>query len=135
MKIKPLKKGDFFIDKKLKKTKNYLLKNLESYGVLHWYTASSGKSVYLKFKDHRLGTIRISNHKNVRQEHYAWDLNYLELNKYKLDKIIEQVGEKSKKIPKFNPNKFMVYNQRVEKTVCVQTFSEYRKITMHPMLY
>ena len=49
-------------DARLTKVRTFFLEALKDYGILLWHTSSNGKSTYLKFRDCRLGTIRISNH-------------------------------------------------------------------------
>lgn len=63
-------------DAKLTKARTFFLEALKDYGILLWHTSSNGKSTYLKFRDCRLGTIRISNHECQKKYNYSCCFNY-----------------------------------------------------------
>lgn len=53
--------------------KRKLLKLLETFGVWIYCEAQSG-SVYLKFKDPMLRSIRIADHKGIKKYRYKWNV-------------------------------------------------------------
>lgn len=126
---------DLTINPKLKQVRNYLLKELKDYGILVWHISSSNKSIYLKFRDHRVGTIRLSNHEKKGCYEFCWELDYTNSTKTQADGLVWAVKEKIKTLENFNPNTYIVFNRRIHKFVKVKNIEEYRRQTMHPTLY
>lgn len=50
-----------------------VISELVSLGAYSYYSASSG-SQYIKFKDPRIGSLRIGDHKGKSKYHYKWNL-------------------------------------------------------------
>ena len=126
---------DLTINDKLKQVRNFLMKELKDYGILVWHISSSNKSIYLKFRDHRVGTIRLSNHEKKDCYDFCWELNYETSTKKQADSLVWAVKEKIKTLEGFNQNVYIVYNRRICKFVKARNMEEYRRMTMHPKLY
>lgn len=87
----------------------YLYNELKHLGCIKWH--NNRVSYYLKFKDCRIGSIRLSNHGSRKIYKYTFD--YIQANgKYKkkqLDKIIDDIHMKVINLKEFNPNICLVY--------------------------
>lgn len=122
-------------DTKMVKARNFFLENLKHLGILIWHSSSNGKSTYLKFRDVRLGTIRISNHQCLEKYNYTTTFNYeLEGNKELLE-IVKKIKEKRNSLADFNKNKFVVKRRDGKGFEEVSSLREYRLVIMHPELY
>lgn len=134
MKFKKFR-NEILEDTKLTKTRAFFLEALKDYGILLWHTSSNGKSTYLKFKDSRLGTIRISNHECQKKYNYSCCFNYDVDSEKTKQEIVEKIKERAKQIKGFNKNKFIVKSINGVDYEEVQTLREYRLVIMHPELY
>ena len=122
-------------DARLTKARTFFLEALKDYGILLWHTSSNGKSTYLKFRDCRLGTIRISNHECQKKYNYSCCFNYESDTEEKKHSIVAEIIERAKQTPNFNKNKFIVRTTDGKGFEEVQTIREYRLVIMHPELY
>ena len=115
---KPTKK------KSLYETANKLMRELESLGALRWHTSITN-SIYIKFKDIRLGSIRISDHKGRTQYNYTYELNE---NSTKSDilAVIGNIKAKSRILSNFNPENFIVYSKTQQRYIQLKSFNEYK---------
>lgn len=52
----------------------YLLKELKPLGVYVYHRAKTSNSIYLKFDDSRLCSVRISDHQGIEKYRYKWNL-------------------------------------------------------------
>ena len=88
---------------------DYLFNNLKHLGCIKWH--NNATSYYLKFKDCRIGSIRLSNHQSRKRYNYKFE--YIKPNgkfeKKKLDEIIDKVHIRVLELQGFNPNKYIVY--------------------------
>ena len=100
----------------------YLYENLRHLGAIEWH--NNRNSYYIKFKDCRIGSIRISNHNGRKQYNYTWKL-YTYNTKEDLDNVIEQVYRKVLSLKNFNPNKYLVYKNG--KYVELDNYNDYKK--------
>ena len=111
------------------------MEKLANCGILIWHRSSSGKSTYLKFRDVRLGTIRISNHQCLEKYNYTTIFSYETEGIFELTEIIKKIKEKRNSIENFNKNKFIVKRRDGKGFEEVGTIREYRLVIMHPELY
>ena len=102
---------------------------LKPYGALKWHR-SKHNSYYIKFKDVRLGSIRIADH-NGRKK-YSYTYQVFTQNKTKdelrteIENIIEKIIIKSKIIKDFNPNIYIVYNSNTNQYITLKTIEDYK---------
>ena len=93
-------------------SRDYLFENLKHLGCIEWH--NNATSYYLKFKDCRIGSIRLSNHQSRKRYHYKFE--YIKPNgkfeKKKLDKIIDEIHMKVLELKGFNPNKYIVFKNK-----------------------
>lgn len=53
--------------------KKWILKNLKEYKPYVYYSARTG-SLYLKFEDSSLGSVRIGDHQGIEKYRYRWNI-------------------------------------------------------------
>lgn len=107
------------------KYQNILFKKLKNLGAIKWHNNS--QSAYIKFKDVRLGSIRISDHNARERYSYTYELFYnngVEENQIK--EIVEKITEKSKTLKGFKADKYLVFDYRENHYKRVKTYEEYR---------
>lgn len=111
---------------KIDECKNKLLELLKDYGSILWHK-SKDNSIYIKFKDTRLGSIRISDHSGRDKYNYTYEIFVNEVNNIdeKINEIVNNIICKSKKIPNFNNKKFIVYLNGTYADV--KNFKQYKK--------
>lgn len=112
-----------------KKVNDAFMSVLKPYGALEWHK-SKYDSYYIKFKDTRLGSIRIADH-NGRKK-YSYTYQVFTQNKTKdelrieIENIIEKIIIKSKIIKDFNPNIYIVYNSNTNQYITLKTIEDYK---------
>lgn len=112
-----------------KKVNDAFMSVLKQYGALEWHK-SKYNSYYIKFKDTRLGSIRIADH-NGRKK-YSYTYQVFTQNKTKdelrteIENIIEKIIIKSKIIKDFNPNIYIVYNSNTNQYITLKTIEDYK---------
>ena len=112
-----------------KKVNDAFMSVLKQYGALEWHK-SKYDSYYIKFKDTRLGSIRIADH-NGRKK-YSYTYQVFTQNKTKdelrteIENIIEKIIIKSKIIDNFNPNIYIVYNSNTNQYITLKTRKDYK---------
>ena len=106
-----------------REVRDALYKRLKPLGAIKWHNNRS--SYYIKFKDNRVGSIRISDHEGRERYSYTWQVNISEDTKFKLKEIIHEVGEKTKTIIGFDPEKYVVWKDGEYKEVA--TYKEYEE--------
>ncbi len=112
-----------------KKVNDAFMSVLKQYGALEWHK-SKYDSYYIKFKDVRLGSIRIADH-NGRKK-YSYTYQVFTQNKTKdeliteIENIIEKIIIKSKIIDNFNPNIYIVYNSNTNQYITLKTREDYK---------
>ena len=80
-----------------------LVESLKDYGAIKWHK-NDNHSFYIKFRDVRLGSIRIANHKGRNKYHYTYEIYKDDKDiERKIDDTIHSIIEKSKSIKDFNP--------------------------------
>lgn len=91
--------------------KLYLYQELKHLGALNWYNNST--SFYIKFKDNRVGTIRLSNHKGREKYNCRFELISDKglFNVEELYEIIDKVHMRVLDIKGFNPDNFVIYHE------------------------
>lgn len=102
---------------------NILKEELEPYGLLFWHESKHG-SLYYKFKDTRLGSIRISDHKGRDKYNYRYELYSDSSKKEDVFSVIVGCIESSYQIEDFDPTKFIVFKNK--KYSELNNFKEYR---------
>ena len=87
-----------------------LFERLKDYGAIKWHK-NDNHSFYLKFKDCRLGSIRIANHRGRERYHYTYEIfkNDKDVMR-KIEDTIQSVIRKSETLSDFDPNKFLVFD-------------------------
>ena len=112
-----------------KKVNDAFMSVLKPYGALEWHK-SKYNSYYIKFKDTRLGSIRIADH-NGRKK-YSYTYQVFTQNKTKdelrteIENIIEKIIIKSKIIDNFNPNIYIVYSSNTNQYITLKTREDYK---------
>jgi hypothetical protein len=104
-----------------------LMRYLEEYGAIQWHK-NKNHSFYIKFKDVRLGSIRIANHKGKEKYHYTYEIytNDKDIER-KIHDTIESIITKSKSIQDFDPKKYIVFDRDIWKYVEVSTYENYKQ--------
>ena len=112
-----------------KKVNDAFMSVLKQYGALEWHK-SKYNSYYIKFKDTRLGSIRIADHDGRKK--YSYTYQVFTQNKTKdelrteIENIIEKIIIKSKIIDNFNPNIYIVYNSNTNQYITLKTREDYK---------
>lgn len=90
---------------------NILLKELETFSPIKWHC--NRNSFYIKFRDVRLGSIRISDHKGRGKYHYTYEVfvNDDPSVNDTMRSIIERVYLKAKGLNDFDPDKYIVFDE------------------------
>lgn len=109
---------------------NLLLGALQSYGSIPWYSAATG-SMYIKFRDTRLGFIRIADHPARGQYSYKYELSPDSTND-EIDEVYFAVIQRSHTISGFNPQVFVVYDQYLRQYIELDTLEGYREFILKP---
>ena len=114
-----------------KAVSDFLFRRLEKYGAIKWHK-NKNHSFYLKFKDVRLGSIRIANHTGRSKYKYTYEL-FID-DKNILDQIADTlfcVVEKSKTIHGFNPDIYVIYAKSQNRYLAVKDYKEYKEYIYH----
>ena len=107
---------------------NTLFERLEQFGAIRWHKANTG-SYYIKFKDTRLGSIRISDHDSRTRYRYTYEIfvNESENIEQEIENIVNAIIKKSKTIHNFDPNLYIVYD---EGYIELSNFDEYKQFIL-----
>lgn len=111
-----------------KKVNDAFMSVLKPYGALEWHK-SKYNSYYIKFKDTRLGSIRIADHDGRKK--YSYTYQVFTQNKIKdelrieIETIIEKIIIKSKMIKNFDPHKYIVYDTKINQYIRLNKKKEY----------
>lgn len=81
--------------------------------------------MYIKFRDCRLGSIRISDHPSRRCYSYKYDINVKDTTEQEIDYMYQSIVLKANDLPGFNPEVFLVYDEYLRQYVLVGTLDEY----------
>ena len=112
-----------------KKVNDALMSVSKPYGALEWHK-SKYDSYYIKFKDVRLGSIRIADHDGRKK--YSYTYQVFTQNKTKdelrieIETIIEKIIIKSKMIKNFDPHKYIVYDTNTNQYITLKTIEDYK---------
>lgn len=110
-----------------KQISDALILRLKDYGAIKWHK-NRNHSFYIKFRDTRLGSIRISNHKGRSRYSYTYELWKRQKNiEKKIDEVVESIIEKSKRIPDFDPEKYIVFDKEDRRYVEAFDFNHYKE--------
>ena len=101
-----------------------LMKELKPLGAIKWHTSKTN-SIYIKFKDVRLGSIRISDHKGRKQYNYTYELNQHN-TKPDILAVIGSIKSKARTLSNFNPEHFIVYSKTQQRYIQLNNFNEYK---------
>ena len=113
----------------INKAYDKLMNSIEKLGAIDWHT-SNYKSRYIKFKDCRIGSIRISNHRGRRKYSYKWEFDCNKDKEGKLDTIINQVFARSRELKNYKPDQYVVWSKIKGKFIKVEDYSEYREYVL-----
>ena len=111
-----------------KKVNDAFMSVLKPYGALEWHK-SKYNSYYIKFKDVRLGSIRIADHDGRKK--YSYTYQVFTQNKTKdelrieIETIIEKIIIKSKMIKNFDQHKYIVYDTKINQYIRLNKKKEY----------
>lgn len=106
---------------------NALVDRLESFGAIKWYK-NDNHSFYIKFRDVRLGSIRIANHRGRERYHYTFEIFVNDKDiESRIEEIVETVMRKAKFIRGFDPEKFVVFDSESRQYIEVADFAEYKR--------
>lgn len=112
-----------------KQVNDLLFDKLKKFGVIKWHT-STFKSYYIKFKDTRLGSIRIGDHKGRNRYSYTYEILVDTMSDFqieqRIDTIVSSVEMKSNLNSNFDPDKFIVYSIKQEQYVEAEDFNQYK---------
>lgn len=108
----------------IKQITKQLLKALKPLGAIDWHTSNHG-SRYIKFKDVRLGSIRIADHKGRTKYSYTYELNDLSTEDEIL-LVIFEIKRKARTLPNFDPQKYIVYSEKYRTYVEAKNFKAYK---------
>ena len=104
-----------------------LVESLKDYGAIKWHK-NDNHSFYIKFRDVRLGSIRIANHKGRNKYHYTYEIYKDDKDiERKIDDTIHSIIEKSKSIKDFNPTEYIVFDKDNHTYKKVKSFEDYKK--------
>lgn len=103
-----------------------LFESLRDFGAIKWHK-NDNHSFYIKFKDVRLGSIRIANHKGRQKYHYTYEIYKDDKDlERKIDDIVKSIKTKSRSITGFNPNKFIIFDKKSRSYKEVKNLQEYK---------
>jgi len=110
---------------------NVLVESLKNYGSIKWHK-NSNHSFYIKFRDVRLGSIRIANHRGRDRYHYTYEIFKSDKDiERKIDDIVNAVIDKSQRIYNFDPEKYIVFDIKERKYKEVNGFREYKEAILN----
>lgn len=107
-----------------KKIAKYLLKVLKPFGAIEWHE-SRHSSQYIKFRDVRLGSIRIADHTGRQKYSYTYELTD-ESTQTEIDQVVNKIILKSKSLLDFHPQKYIVYSEKYRTYVEAKDFKTYK---------
>ena len=102
----------------------HLLKELKEFGDIDWHE-SKHSSRYIKFRDTRLGSIRIADHKGRSKYSYTYELTDISTEE-EINEVINSIKFKSMTINGFDPKNFIVYDSKIRAYITLSTFKEYK---------
>lgn len=103
-----------------------LIIRLKDYGIIKWHK-NDNHSFYLKFRDVRLGSIRIANHKGRERYHYTYEIFNSDKDIHrKIEDICESIKNKSSTLNNFNPEKWIVWDKEKRGYKEVKNYQEYK---------
>lgn len=101
-----------------------LLIQLEPFGAFKWHTSKYG-SVYIKFRNIRLGSIRIADHTGRAKYSYTYELNP-NSTMADIEAIVTAIKAKAQTIYDFNPDHYIVFNQTYRMYFQLENFEQYK---------
>ena len=110
-----------------------LMKELKPLGAIKWHTSKTN-SIYIKFKDVRLGSIRISDHKGRKQYNYTYELNQHN-TKPDILAVIGSIKSKARTLSDFNPEHFIVYSKTQQRYIQLKSLNEYKNSVLNAKDY
>lgn len=106
---------------------NIIYEKLKGFGAIKWHK-NKNHSFYIKFKDVRLGSIRIANHKGREKYNYTYELFVQDKDlDRKIHDVIESVKTKSKSISGFCGQRFIIWDKEKRQYTKVKDFKEYKE--------
>ena len=108
----------------------YVIDYMSDYGLILWHISKHG-SVYLKFKDTRLGSIRIADHRSTKKYTYKYEINSTDRNSdirtYVKSVIYYNVTNLIlNRLEDFDKDKYIVYNRDLETYIELDTYEQFR---------
>ena len=104
---------------------NILFQALEGLGAIKWHISLYG-SCYLKFKDTRLGSVRIAAHQGREKYNYKYNIftNNNSNIQEQINNIVSEITAKSLFILNFNSESYIVYDKDLG-YVGVNSYTDY----------
>lgn len=109
-----------------------LKKALKPYGLIDWHTSSHG-SQYFKFRDTRIGSIRIADHGKRQKYSYTWDIDSCLITPDALDTIYNEILAKIITIRNFDPKVYLVYSKQHQAFIEAPDFDTYSKYILRTL--
>lgn len=108
-----------------------LLKALRPYGAFLWYK-SQHNSKYIKFKDIRVGSIRIANHPSKEKYTYKYDVLITSDREQQdmeddIDYVYHSIIDTINSLPWFDPTKYVVWDEYRRDWLELESEKEYRE--------
>lgn len=105
---------------------NALIEQLKDYGAIKWHKTKN-HSFYIKFRDVRLGSIRIANHKGREKYSYKYQIFVDDKAvREKIRNIVQSIKSKAHSMIDFEPESYVVYDKENERYKVVHSFKEYK---------
>ena len=97
-----------------------LLNDLESKGAFLWH--NNKQSYYIKFKDQRIGSIRLSNHKSRSWYNYKYEVIKYNGNFTKKDikKLVNRIIYRINNLVNYKPDQIVVYDKDRKKYIKIK---------------
>ena len=106
-----------------------LLNELEKFGAFVWVYAKSG-SVYIKFKDCRVGSIRIANHPGLGKYAYRYAVDVSKPDpvvQQQIASVVSSVRKRIAGIAHFDPEKFVIFDKKFRMYVLAKDYADYER--------
>lgn len=107
----------------------YIIDKLKKFNPFIWHK-SKYNSVYIKFRDVRLGSIRISDHNRRSKYKYTYEINSnLTTNEILIyiNSMINKIINKVFNLDCYEPEQWKVYSGKEKKYITVKDYKEYKK--------
>jgi len=114
------------------KVSKRLLKELKPFGAIDWHT-SKNDSRYIKFRDCRIGSIRIADHDGRKSYKYKFNIDTNKVTDLDREVMIMtlQIKTAIQFIGDFNPENYIVYNNNYGGYVKLDNYEQYKEVVLN----